>query len=92
MQVNGEVIMRDFMQIWLNNICLHIMCLLFDAQTIEVILKQEYENTLKAFETFLQSLQKNDLGNYFELKKIFQQTYELNSKRILEMCKNLKEG
>lgn len=85
MQVNGEVIMRDFMDRWFTNMNIQVWIRTLKREEIETLLKQQYENTVKMFETFLRAMQQSDLSAYLEFKKAFQQTYDINSKHILEM-------
>jgi len=85
MQINGDVIMRDFMDRWFTNINIQMWLRTFKRDELETILKQEYDNTVKMFESFLMSLQRDNLTTYLEFKKAFQQTYDINSKHVLEM-------
>lgn len=85
MQVNGEVIMRDFMDRWFTNMNIQVWIRTLKREEIETLLKQQYENTVKMFETFLRAMQQSDLSAYLEFKKAFQQMYDINSKHILEM-------
>lgn len=85
MQIKGEVIMRDFMDRWFTNINIKVWLRTFKRDELETILKEEYENTVKMFESFLMSMQRSDLATYLEFKKAFQQTFEINSKHVLEM-------
>lgn len=92
MQVNGDVIMRDFMERWFTNMNIQVWLRTLKREEIETLLKQEYDNTVKMFETFLRAMQQNDLSTYLEFKKAFQQTYDINSKHILKMWDDLNKS
>jgi hypothetical protein len=81
--ISGDQIVQDFMTAWFSSVNIKVWIKMLSREELEEVLKAEYENTVKRFENFLRSLQVQDLTKYLELKKAFQQTYEVNSKGIL---------
>lgn len=90
MELNSETIMRDFLERWFNNINIRMWIKTLTREELEQYLKEEFENTLKLFENFLKQIQIQNLSAYLEIKKAFQQMYDINSKGIIDLYDSKK--
>lgn len=85
--ISGDQIMADFMTRWFSGINMRVWLKVFSKEEIVQVLEEEYKNTLDAFGNFFKQIQMQDLGAYLELKKRFDQMFEVNKEELLKLYK-----